>query len=1531
MVPIKPVVGIVSREHPESHHWLTSFLSSLPGVNDVPCIHLSRDISPDFREEMSQCDFVVFYNPNRTEGKNEEEEHRRGENFMVITETEPPIDKDLVLVSQMMEKKNILIVTDEPERGTSEEKIQNLQNQDSYRLWMQEVIQFPGPEKTFPSDSTHFNMIPNDPQNRNPSGIPSPNGSVKRADMNSVSRADSEETSSSLDDGLTIWSSRGQPDSTSSNEDIESFPEDTHKKSTVQKYFYWIAILIILNIMMLITGLGINELNKENRKNISDMPENSTHYPGSTIIATSRDSMGQTTTSLPLYSTQTTPTTMTYTTMHTTYNSTITNVTNMITTLTSNTNTTHPNTTPPSPGTSTDLSETTINVTSGHIVDDRTSAPPVFTTQNTTPRNYTGEYTTYNDTKPTDYTNDYVTVTTQPTHTSSHLNVTTTSIEMSTDSPEITINVTLEHTVDDRTSALPMITTQNTTPRNYTTENTLTSTSSTLTTTSVDISTDVSETTINVTSEQIVNETTRAPPLFTIYNTTPRNYTTEYTTYNDTKPKDYTNDYVTSSLLNITTTNVDISTDSPKITINATSGQIVDESTTAPPVFTTHKVTPTNYTTEYITYNNTKPTDYITTAGTSSPLNMTTTSLEMSTDTTNNGTKPKDYTNDTATTQSVETSSLLNSTTTNVDISTHDSETTNNVTSGHIDESTASPPVFTTQNTTPINDTIEYTTYNDTKPTDYISDYVTVPTLSADTSSPLQITTGLEMSTDSPDTTINVTSGHNIDTKPTDYTNDTVTTQTADTNSSLNTASTEMSTVSPETTINITSGHIVQESTTSPPVFTTQNTTTGNYTTEYTTYIDTKPTDYISDYVTAATLSADTSSPLNITTSLDISTDSPEITINATSGHNADENTTTPLFTTQNTIMPTNDTSDYSTSIITTADNGPITTTTTLTAAITIFNMSTLIPGDTSPHPNDSTQESFMTDPETKTEPRVTSAIMTTFGLPSSIPVQTTPPNIVSTLEMITTITKNTTLSSEDTTIESSITLPETTPSIPGYITPNSVNISSALPTPGETPPLTEDTTLPNSETPLSLPVHASTIRTAPLMHTTFTRYISADVEVTTMENNGSNPLTTPSLPDLVTSITSSEIPTLVSGKTSSNVEDRTTIPSPTYPPSGPVHTVTSATVLPSEIISLFTGNATSNVALPTQDVETGFPNTTPVPGFISPITSSKAPTLFPGAMSPVEQTAINMGSTVGDSGPSMSISELSPSAPEHTVTITSSQPFTMVTSSNKVPTTLENINTTETKATISEQIGSSPATNSSDSPTAEYTDPSTTIASSKVTTIIPTLTHSQNNTENNITFTPEVATLFSRRVSSASPISTIPSLSSPDTTLFVEDPTTNKAMLTSSEKDTSFDNVRTPTSNPGNANQESTMILQGNTIKYFTALQTGTLGPETATSNLWTVTVGAEGVTSETQTGTLGPDGATSDLLIGTLGPEGATSDPQTKISEPESATSDPQTGTFDPEGATSVHQTGTLGLQGATSYPQSLGPESATSHTKT
>lgn len=102
MVSVKPVVGILSKEHPESYQWLTTFLSSLPEVKDVLCTHLPGNNSPHFREEVSQYDFVVFYTPKHMEKESREEERWRGQDFVMIAETEPPYTEDLALVSDMI-------------------------------------------------------------------------------------------------------------------------------------------------------------------------------------------------------------------------------------------------------------------------------------------------------------------------------------------------------------------------------------------------------------------------------------------------------------------------------------------------------------------------------------------------------------------------------------------------------------------------------------------------------------------------------------------------------------------------------------------------------------------------------------------------------------------------------------------------------------------------------------------------------------------------------------------------------------------------------------------------------------------------------------------------------------------------------------------------------------------------------------------------------------------------------------------------------------------------------------------------------------------------------------------------------------------------------------------------------------------------------------------------------------------------------------------------------------------------------------
>lgn len=132
------------------------------------------------------------------------------------------------------------------------------------------------------------------------------------------------------------------------------------------------------------------------------------------------------------------------------------------------------------------------------------------------------------------------------------------------------------------------------------------------------------------------------------------------------------------------------------------------------------------------------------------------------------------------------------------------------------------------------------------------------------------------------------------------------------------------------------------------------------YTTEYRTCNGTITGGYTIDEVRniITTLTSNTTTLSNTTTTNPgISTDHPKGTNNATLGNNIDNSATSPsVHTTQNTTMPTNDTItahmlpqlQAMTPSLQHIEHLP---------AVTSSNISTLIPGNTSPHLNYTTQE----------------------------------------------------------------------------------------------------------------------------------------------------------------------------------------------------------------------------------------------------------------------------------------------------------------------------------------------------------------------------------------------------------------------------------------------------------------------------------------------------------------------------------------------------------------------------------------------
>ncbi|MEE6511012.1 hypothetical protein FKM82_031396 [Ascaphus truei] len=138
MLKRNTVVGIFSREGRICYEWLILFLLTLPTVMDVRPVYISNNSSQNFRDEVSKCRFAILY-------------HTKKRGRINITDvTDSLYDEELEYLFSIHGKKNIIVVVDDLEDTSSEEKSRILNTQPMIRRLVQELFLFPTGEKSFP-------------------------------------------------------------------------------------------------------------------------------------------------------------------------------------------------------------------------------------------------------------------------------------------------------------------------------------------------------------------------------------------------------------------------------------------------------------------------------------------------------------------------------------------------------------------------------------------------------------------------------------------------------------------------------------------------------------------------------------------------------------------------------------------------------------------------------------------------------------------------------------------------------------------------------------------------------------------------------------------------------------------------------------------------------------------------------------------------------------------------------------------------------------------------------------------------------------------------------------------------------------------------------------------------------------------------------------------------------------------------------------------------------------------------------------
>ncbi|KAM5152269.1 uncharacterized protein ACMZJ9_010471 [Mantella aurantiaca] len=114
----KGVVGIFSSEHASCYEWLSDFILDSSLVRDVRHVYISNK-SWNLKQEISQCTFGILYHTKK-----------RGR-INVTDVTDSLYDVELRALSEILGRNNVIVVIDDVEDGSDDEKNRILKSQPS--------------------------------------------------------------------------------------------------------------------------------------------------------------------------------------------------------------------------------------------------------------------------------------------------------------------------------------------------------------------------------------------------------------------------------------------------------------------------------------------------------------------------------------------------------------------------------------------------------------------------------------------------------------------------------------------------------------------------------------------------------------------------------------------------------------------------------------------------------------------------------------------------------------------------------------------------------------------------------------------------------------------------------------------------------------------------------------------------------------------------------------------------------------------------------------------------------------------------------------------------------------------------------------------------------------------------------------------------------------------------------------------------------------------------------------------------------
>ncbi|XP_073416573.1 uncharacterized protein [Dendrobates tinctorius] len=112
------LVGVFSREDESTYNWLVKVLVSSHSVNDVRCVTITNRFQ-NFQEETQKCDFAILY-------------HTKKRGRVNVTDVLDSLyDEELRLLYEVYGKDNVLVVIDDLDSSSEEEKCRILSHQPS--------------------------------------------------------------------------------------------------------------------------------------------------------------------------------------------------------------------------------------------------------------------------------------------------------------------------------------------------------------------------------------------------------------------------------------------------------------------------------------------------------------------------------------------------------------------------------------------------------------------------------------------------------------------------------------------------------------------------------------------------------------------------------------------------------------------------------------------------------------------------------------------------------------------------------------------------------------------------------------------------------------------------------------------------------------------------------------------------------------------------------------------------------------------------------------------------------------------------------------------------------------------------------------------------------------------------------------------------------------------------------------------------------------------------------------------------------